>query len=453
MSNRSKELNSNLENVENSERETFDSNFGFILACIGSAVGMANIWLFPYRIGQLGGAAFLIPFFIFVALIGFTGVIGEMAFGRAMGTGPLGAFDKAYKMRGKSYGSKIGMIPVIGSIGIATGYAVVVGWILRFLVGSITGSMINASDSGAYFGTIAGSFGSVPWHLLGLIVTFLILILGVSKGIERVNKIMMPAFFVLFLILAVRVIFLPGSIEGYRYLFVPKWKFLKAPKTWVYALGQAFFSLSLAGSGTVVYGSYLKKSEDIVDSAKYVAIFDTIAGMLAALVIIPAVFAYNLDPAAGPPLMFITLPNVFKQMPLGRIFSITFFVAVFFASITSLMNLLETPIEAIQEKFNLSRFASVSIIIGIVSAIGILIENGDVVSIWMDVISIYVIPLGALLASFTFFWVCGREFARENAQLGREVKIGRWFEPMTRYLLVGLTILVYIMGIFYGGIG
>lgn len=436
-----------------STRDTFNSRFGFILACIGSAVGMANIWLFPYRIGQLGGAAFLIPYILFVVIIGFSGVIGEMAFGRAMGTGPLGAFRKAMEQRDKKFGEWIGLIPVIGSLGIAIGYAVVIGWILRFLAGSLTGSLLKTADSGQYFGSIAGNLGSWPWHIIGLAITFLIMCLGVSKGIEKVNKVMMPAFFILFIILALRVLTLEGAMEGYRYLFIPKWSYLLDPKTWVYALGQAFFSLSLAGSGTVVYGSYLKKDEDVVYAAKNVAFFDTCAGLLAALVIIPAVFAFGLNPAAGPPLMFITMPEVFKQMPLGQLFAIIFFVAVLFAGLTSLINLFETPIEALQEKFKLSRRNAVAAIALVAVCIGLLIENGDVVSIWMDVVSIYVIPLGALLSGFMFFWVCKGKFAREQVQMGRKKPLGKWFEPMTKYVFCGLTVIVYILGILYGGIG
>lgn len=445
--------NNNPESLENVNRETFGSKFGFILACVGSAVGMGNIWLFPYRVGEFGGAAFLIPYMIFVILIGFTGVIGEMAFGRAMRTGPLGAFKKAFKRRDKNYGEAIGMIPVIGSLGIAIGYSVVVGWILRFLIGSFTGSMLGAENSGAYFGQIAGTFGSVPWHLLGLFILLVILSLGVADGIEKVNKVLMPAFFGLFIILAIRIAFVPGASEGYKFMFVPRWEALLDPKTWVFALGQAFFSLSLAGSGTLVYGSYLKDSEDVVEAAKYVVIFDFLAAILAALVIIPAVFAYGLDPAAGPPLMFITLPEVFKQMPLGNLFAIVFFVAVFFAAVTSLMNLMETPIEAIQERFKLSRFKAVSIVIGLTALVGTFIQNGDIVGVWMDAVSIYVIPLGALLAGIVFFWVAGEGFAREAVQMGRKNELGAWFEPMTKYVFVGLTIFVYIMGIIYGGIG
>lgn len=435
------------------KRETFSSKFGFILACVGSAVGMGNIWLFPYRVGEFGGSAFLIPYAIFVILIGFTGVIGEMAFGRSTKSGPLGAFDQAFKSRGKSYGPIFGMVPIIGSLGIAIGYSVVCGWILRFLVGSITGSLMNTPDSVQYFGAIAGNYGSIVWHLSCLAILLVIMSLGVQEGIEKMNKVLIPAFFVLFALIAVRIFFLDGAIEGYRYMFVPKWGALKDVRTWVFALGQAFFSLSIAGSGTVVYGSYLKDDEDIIDAAKYVVGFDFMAAMLSALVVIPAVFAYGLDPAAGPPLMFITLPSIFKQMPFGRIIAIFFFVAVFFAALTSLMNLVETAIETLESQFKLSRGKAVTTVMLIVAVIGTFIQNADVVGTWMDVLSIYVIPLGALLAAVGFYWVFGSEYARNAIQQGRLKKIGPWLEPMTKYLFVGLTLIVYILGIKYGGIG
>ena len=209
----------------------------------------------------------------------------------------------------------------------------------------------------------------------------------------------------------------------------------------------------LAGSGTIVYGSYLKKDTDIISCARNVAFFDTCAALLAGLVIIPAVFAFGEDVASGPPLMFITLPKVFQQMPFGEVFAIVFFIAVLFAAITSLMNLFETPIEALQTQFGLSRKVSVGIVALIAAVVGIFIESGDTVSAWMDIVSIYIIPLGALLAAIMFFWVCPKGYAREQVQMGREKPIGRWFEPVTKYLFVGLTLAVYILGIFFGGIG
>lgn len=275
---------------------------------------------------------------------------------------------------------------------------------------------------------------------------------GVSRGIEKVNKVMMPAFFVLFLFLAVRVFFLNGSGPGYSYLFKPDWSAMANPQTWVYAMGQAFFSLSLAGSGTVVYGSYLKSDVDIVSSAKYVSFFDTLAALLAGLVIIPAVFAYGMEPNSGPGLLFITIPAVIRSIPFGQVFAVIFFLAVLFAGVTSLMNLLESPVEALQKRLGWSRLSSITLV-GIVTAgIGIFVEGG-LLSPWMDTISIYVIPLGALLAGITMFWVCGKTFARNAVQLGRRRSLGKWFEPMTRYVFCGVAVLVYILGIFFGGIG
>lgn len=441
----------------NRERDQFRSRLGFIVACIGSAVGMGNIWMFPYRTGAFGGAAFLIPYFIFVVLLGFSGVIGEMAFGRGMKTGPMGAFSRAMELRfgkkGKLPGKLIGAIPMIGSLGIAIGYSVVVGWFLKYLFAAVTGTLTKVEDMGVYFGELAVDFGSIGWQMLGLALTFGIMVLGVTRGIEKINKVMMPVFFLFFVILLVRVLTLPGAVEGFRYMFVPKWEELGDVKTWVYALGQAFFSLSLAGSGTIVYGSYLKKDTDIVSCAKNVAFFDTCAALLAGMVVIPAVFAFGLDVSSGPPLMFITLPAVFQKMPLGGLFAVIFFIAVLFAAITSLVNLFETPIEALQDQFGMSRKMAVAVIALISATVGIFIESGDAVGAWMDAVSIYIIPLGALLAAIMFFWVCPKGYAREQVQTGREKPLGRWFEPVTRYLFVGITLVVYVLGIFFGGIG
>ncbi|WP_165053959.1 MULTISPECIES: sodium-dependent transporter [unclassified Adlercreutzia] len=438
-------------------RDSFATRTGFILACVGSAVGMANIWLFPYRVAELGGAAFLIPYLLFVVLIGFTGVIGEMAFGRAAGTGPMGAFAFALEKRGVAHargiGKAIGLIPTLGSLAIAIGYAVVLGWAFNYLVASFDGQLMAQESMGAFFGGIASEFGNVGFHVLGLAVTFAVMILGVSRGIERINKVLMPAFFVLFVIVVVRVATLPGASAGYEYLLVPRWEALSNPTTWVYALGQAFFSLSIAGNGTLVYGSYLKRDVDVVTSARNVAIFDTLAAMVAACAVVPAVFVFGLDVASGPPLMFITLPSVFQEMPFGSIFVVIFFIAVTFAAVTSLMNLFEAPVEALQAQFGLSRGVAVGIIAVVAVGVGLFLESGDVVSTWMDVVSIYVMPTGALLAAIMFFWVCPKGFAREQAQLGHDKPLGAWFDYLPKYVFVGITALVIVLGIFYGGIG
>ena len=438
-------------------RDSFTSRTAFIIACIGSAVGLSGIWLFPYRVSQLGGAAFLIPYLFFVVLLGLTGVVGEMSFGRAMGCGPMGAFGKALELRGVSHatriGKAIGIVPVLAALGIAIGYTVVLGWFLKYLFAAATGTLLAQPDMGAYFGQITGDFGSIGWHAAALIITLAVMVLGISRGIERLNKIMMPLFFVLFCVLLVRVAMLPGAIDGYAYLFMPRWEALANPQTWVLALGQAFFGLSLAGGGTLVYGSYLKKDVNVVSSARNVVVFSTLAAVLSAMVVVPAVFAFGLDVSSGPPLLFITLAQVFQEMPFGGVFAVILFVAVVFAAITSLMNLFEAPVEALQKQLGLSRLASVGIIAVAAVAVGLFIEGGSSVSDWMDVISIYVIPVGAFLAAIMFFWVCPAGFAKSQAELGRKKPLGAWFNVFTRYVFVGITALVIVLGIFYGGIG
>ena len=439
------------------ERDSFRSKTGFIIACIGSAVGMGNIWLFPARVSAFGGAAFLIPYFICVILIGVTGVVGEMAFGRAMGAGPMGAFGKATEMngKGKKLGETLALVPVLTSLALAIGYSVVVGWILKYTVGSITGSVFSADSVdgfAAQFGATAASFGSVGWHLLGLAITFIIMIYGIAAGIERVNKVMMPMFFVMFVGMAVYLATLPGADKAYAFLLNPDWSQLANPKTWVYALGQAFFSLSLAGSGTLVYGSYLKKDVDIPSSARTVALWDTMAALVAAFTIIPAMAIAGQElTSGGPGLMFIFLPNVFAQIPGGRVVIIVFFVAVTFAGLTSLVNLFETPVEALQTKLGMSRKKAVGIIAIFGSAVGVCIEG--IVSGWMDIFSVYMCPLGAFLAGVLFFWVCGKDFVRQQIDLGARRKMGGWYEFASKYIFCGLTIAVLVLGTLLGGIG
>lgn len=438
------------------DRDSFRSKWGFILACIGSAVGMGNIWMFPTRVSKYGGGTFLLAYFIFVALIGFTGVIEEMSFGRAARSGPIGAFGMAMKTRGRErLGRAIGAVPMLGSLAMAIGYSVVIGWILKYTAGSFTGSLLeseNVEEFSAYFGSMASPFGNNLWLIVGLALTFVIMIFGIESGIEKANKIMMPLFFLLFACLAVYMLFQPGALEGYRYIFRIDPKGLADPMTWVYALGQSFFSLSLAGNGTVIYGSYLSEKEDIVGSAWRVALFDTLAAMLAALVIIPAMATTGsqLD-QGGPGLLFIFLPNLFQTMPGSRILLILFFVAVLFAGVTSLINLFEAPVAALQEHMRFGRGGAVAVVAVIATVTGLCIQG--IVSGWMDFVSIYICPLGAGLAGIMFFWVLGRDFAEREVSKGRKKPVGAWYYPMGKYVFCILTLAVFVLGIALGGIG
>lgn len=438
------------------KRESFNSRWGFILACIGSAVGMGNIWMFSTRVSLYGGGSFLIPYFIFVVLIGSTGVIGEMSYGRATRSGPIDAFGDACERKGKrKLGEALGMIPVIGSLAMAIGYTVVMGWILKYAVGTFTGKTLapeNVEEFGAAFGGMASAFGNNGWQIVALFLCMLILMFGVGGGIERANKILMPVFFVLFVILAIYVAFQPGAIEGYRYIFRIDPKAFADPTTWIFALGQAFFSLSVAGNGTLIYGSYLPDEEDIPASAGRVAFFDTVAAMLAALVIIPAMATTGAQlNQGGPGLLFIYLPNLIKTMPGGWLISILFFVAVLSAGMTSLINLYEAPIATVQEKAKIGRKPACMVIAVIGVIISLLIQG--IVSDWMDVLSIYICPLGAGLAGIMFFWVCGEKYVEQQVNKGRETSFIRLYYPVCKYLYVPVCILVLVLGIALGGIG
>ncbi|MDO5403123.1 MAG: sodium-dependent transporter [Eubacteriales bacterium] len=438
------------------KRDSFKSRWGFILACIGSAVGMGNIWMFSTRVSLYGGGSFLIPYFIFVVLIGFTGVISEMSFGRATRSGPVDAFGIACETKKKrKAGEALGMIPVMGSLAMGIGYTVVMGWILKYAIGSFTGSTLAHGDIegfGAAFGSMASAFGNNTWQTAALVIAVLILMFGVGGGIEKANKVMMPVFFLLFIVLGVYVAFQPGAVEGYKYIFRIEPAALANPKTWIFALGQAFFSLSVAGNGTLIYGSYLSDKENIPASAARVALFDTLAAMLAALVIIPAMATTGARlNQGGPGLLFIYLPSLIKTMPGGEIICMIFFAAVLFAGMTSLINLFEAPIATIQEKLKLGRVSACAVIGGISVAVSILIQG--IVSDWMDILSIYICPLGAGLAGIMFFWICGKKYVEEQVNKGRENKFTEKFFPVCKYIYVPVCFIVLILGIILGGIG
>ncbi len=432
---------------------SFTGSFGFILACVGSAVGLGNIWMFPYRLGQYGGAAFLIPYLFFIVLFGLVGLSAEFAIGRRSGTGTLGSYKYCWENIGKGkLGSILGWIPLLGSLGIAIGYSVIIGWVFRSVFGSLTGTLLT-TEASEYFGQMTGDFGNVGWHTAVVVITAIILLVNAVKGIEKVNKVLMPIFFILFAILAVRVFFLNGAVEGYKFLFVPKWEYLLKAETWIMAMGQAFFSLSITGSGMIVYGSYLGKNADIPKTSIRTAAFDTLAAILAALAIMPAVFAFGIEPDRGPSLMFLTIPNIFKQMPLGRLFAVIFFLSVLFAGITSLMNMFEAVIESWQNRFQLKRKTAVLLCAIITLGVGLLIEGESRVGTWMDVVTIVIVPFGAVLGAISIYYILGYKKIREEMETGRKKPLPAWFGVTARYIYVPLTIIVLILGFIYKGIG
>lgn len=458
-------------------RDGFRSRHGFILACIGSAVGMGNIWRFPIMVSKYGGLTFLLPYVLFVVLIASTGVIEEFALGRRAGSGPVGAFGMCTEERfgSRRIGQAVGLLPVFGALMLAVGYTVVLGWIFRYVWMSLTGGLFALGQDMA---AIGGTFGATApenpsllagagemlrsglfglgngfWQMIGLAAALGIMIFGIGRGIEKANRIMMPILFFLFVVLAGYIFFLPGAKAGYDYILTLTPSGLLDPEVWVYAFGQAFFSLSVAGNGSVIYGSYLSRDEDLPSSARNVAVFDTLAALLAMTVILPAMAAGHVTPdTAGPGLMFVYLPNVFNGMTGGLFVGILFFVCVLFAGLTSIINLYEVPVAFLQDRLRVRRLPAVLLIGGLGAVLSLLIQPWT--SQWMDLVSIYICPLGALLAGIMFFWILRRGTAMAAVNEGHSGRpLGGWFHPLGRYVYCALALAALVAGILYGGIG
>ena len=429
----------------------FASRWGFILASVGSAVGMANVWGFPNKMGSNGGSAFLLIYLLFVVIFSYVGLPAEFAMGRRSGTGTLGSYENAWATRGKTMGKVgglLGWLPLAGSMCIAIGYAVIVTYVLKALVDSVLGTLMT-TDTAAWFGSFSAQpYSVIPFHIIVVVGTLLTLFLG-AKSIERTNKVMMPLFFVIFLILAVRVAFLAGSGEGYAFMFTPRWEMLADPMIWIWAMGQAFFSLSVTGSGMIVYGAYLSKEEDVVGVAQHTALFDTIAALVAALVMIPACFSYGLDVGAGPSLLFVTLPTILKDIPFGQLFAIILYVAMIFAGVSSLQNMFEAVAESLIHKFpKLNRTAALVILCVICLGFGIGMETIDKWGPWMDLVSIYIIPIGATLGAVSWFYVMKKDELLSAINTGCKRERGTFWYSVGRYLYVPLAIILCCVALF-----
>jgi len=437
--------------MEKRKHIKFASRWGFILSAVGSAVGMANVWGFPAKMGANGGFAFLVAYLIFVALFSLVGLSAEYAIGRRSRTGTLGSYRNAWATRGEKMGKvggALGWLPLIGSLCIALGYAVIVSYVLKAFWGSITGELMIA-DTRAWFEGFSGAdYSVVPFHIIVVVGTLLTLLLG-AKSIEKSNKIMMPVFFVIFVVLAVRVAFLPGAAEGYKFMFTPRWEALRDPMVWVWAMGQAFFSLSVTGSGMIVYGAYLGEKEDVVSVAVRTAIFDTIAALVAALVIIPACFAYGLDVGAGPSLLFITLPQILQDVPLGQIFAIILYTAMIFAGVSSLQNMFEAVGESLQHRFpKLGRKVVLVILCVLCLGFGLHMEPIHKWGPWMDVVSIYIIPIGAMLGAVSWFWIMKKDDMMEEINRGAQRMHGTPWYAAGRYLYVPCALILSCVALF-----
>ena len=431
--------------MHSKKHSMFTSRWGFILSAVGSAVGMANVWGFPAKMGANGGGAFLVAYLIFIALFSVVGLSAEYAIGRRSRTGTLGSYRAAWATRSKKLGRAgglVGCLPLAGSMCIAIGYAVIIAYVLKAFFHSLTGELMTVDTSSWFESFSSADYSVVPFHIIVVVGTLLTLVLG-ARSIEKTNKVMMPLFFIIFVILAVRVAMLPGAAEGYRFMFTPRWEALKDPMVWVWAMGQAFFSLSVTGSGMIVYGAYLGDEEDVVHIALRTALFDTIAALVAALVIIPACFAYGLDVGAGPALLFVTLPRILQDIPLGRVFAIILYTAMTFAGVSSLQNMFEAVGESLQHRFpKLSRRAVLLLLCVVCLGFGLQMESIGKWGPWMDIVSIYIIPIGATLGALSWFWIMRKQALLEEINKGLARPHGGLWYSAGRYLYVPCALIL-----------
>ncbi len=356
------------------KRSSFSSKLGFVMAAAGSAVGLGNIWRFPYLAAKYGGGTFLIIYLVLALTFGFSLMIAEIALGRKTGLSAIGAYSSLDR-RFSFLGVLASVVPII----IFPYYSVIGGWVMKYFSVFITGQGQAAAADSYFNDFISGTWEPLGWFALFLALTAIVVLSGVQKGIERISKVLMPILVVLTIVIAIYGLTLDGAIDGLLYYITPHMSDVSA-MTFLAAMGQMFFSMSLAMGIMITYGSYMKKDENLESSVHQIEIFDTGIAFLAGLMIVPAVYAFSGgDPdalSAGPGLMFITLPKVFDSMPFGGFVGVIFFLLVFVAALTSGISLMEAIVSEFRDKFGWSRrftcfiVAAIALIIGIPCSLG-----------------------------------------------------------------------------------
>ena len=398
-----------------SDRSTWGSRLGFVLASAGAAVGLGAIWKFPYLVGSNGGSAFLFPFIVLTFTIGLVLLIAELTVGRAGAGCIVTAFRK---LGGKNWG-RAGYLGVITGFLILSFYSAIGGWTIAYFVNACLGAGLVADQAqlGAHFASISGDPElAIGYQALFLIITAWVVAYGVSSGIERLSKVLMPLLFILMLIIIVRSLFLPGAFQGIEYLF--SWN----PQAFTFdallsTMGFTFFSLCLGSGCMLTYGSYLCSKVDLIGSSAWIAFLTIISSLLGALMVMPAVFAFGLDPSAGPGLTFVTMPAIFAQMPLGNFFAITFYACLLVAAITSSVSMLEIDVAFLHDEWKWSRPKAVVVttvglmIVGSFSALsfGPLADTkwlGKTFFDWIDYLTSNIsLPIGGLMIAVLSSWI------------------------------------------------
>lgn len=439
----------------------FSSRFAFLMASVGFAVGLGNIWRFPYVAGENGGAAFVLVYLAFAFGIGMPILMAELLIGRRGQGSPTTAMGNLAEQHNRPQAWRIvGGMGLLAAYTIEIVYAVVVGWVLWYFFKAITTGFVGVdavAASAQFDAVLANNLGMLAWTLLGLAITGTIIYAGVKDGIERAVNVMMPTMFVLLVVLAIYNVFAGGFEEAVRWLFTPDFSKINF-QTMLAAIGQAFFSLGVAMAGMMVYGAYLPKSISITGSVLLIVLVDTGVALLAGLVIFPAVFNNGLDPAAGAGLIFQTLPVAFAQMPGGYVFSVLFFLILSVAGITSMVGLAESVNAWLEDRFKLPRHKSALLVVGSVavfSVFSILSYNvmgdagfgGKNFNDIMDYFSNQILlPLGGLLIAVFAGWGMSRASTRDELGAIGDTVFAIWYF-LIRFVVPPAVLIIFVMGV------
>ena len=401
------------------QRASFGGKLSVILVAAGSAIGLGALWRFPYIAGKHGGAAFLLVFLLSVLVVGIPAMLAEFAVGRRTNKNAVGAFRALSKRW-----SWLGYSGVLGALLISGYYYLIAGWSLEYFFSSVTGAMFRSGEPfDAQFASFQDSWRPLIYGVLFIWMTHFIVARGVEKGIEKAAKVMMPALFLILIVMAVRVAFMPGAADGYRFLFSCDFAEAFRTDTIMMAIGQAFFSLSVGMGCMVTYASYFKKDNNMVSTSLNVSLLTVAVSVLAGMVIFPAVFSVpGLEPSEGPSLVFVTLPEIFKGMPLAPLWSSIFFLLVIFASLTSTISFHEVLTAYTAEEFKLSRKSGALLTTGVSIALSAVTFFGlfgvDFFTIFDNITANILMPLGAMFTCIFVMWFMKKGFMRKEITNG-----------------------------------
>ncbi len=427
----------------------WSSRFAFLMAAIGSAVGLGNLWRFPFHTGQNGGAAFVIVYLVCVVLVAYPILMGELSVGRHKGLSAVGSTRQLALDSGRSGNwSIVGWVGVLAGFAILTTYSIIAGQVIAYSVMSFIGEFAGraATDAAQATSLYAGATHALSWHTLFMGLTVLIVSAGLHGGIERVVTVLMPMFFVMLVGLCVYALATGATGEALAYLFAPDFSQI-TPTVVLAALGQAFFSVGVGSAMMITYGSFLSKDENIGNSAAIIAGSDTLVATIAGLMIFPIIFAYGLDPAAGTGLIFGALPAVFSGMPGGAIVGGMFFLLAFIAALTSSISILITVSAVGVEQFGLSKNRSAVIAGTLAWAVGAAVVMISGLGDWVDFLSGSVLlPMGGLLVAIFVGWVAPRKIMREELHNTNNMLFRSW-HFLCRYLVPVAVALILLLGI------